>query len=56
MGIGADYDDDDYDNDYDDETRRKAEADSLRLHELVTCISDQVEEHNPLIGQRAGTR
>ena len=51
MGMGADFDDDDYANEYDDdeeEGRRQVVQD---WHQLVTCISDKVEEHNPLIGR-----
>ena len=50
-GMGADFDDDDYANEYDDdeeEGRRQVVQD---WHQLVTCISDKVEEHNPLIGR-----
>ena len=51
MGMGTDFDDDDYANEYDDdeeEGRRQVVQD---WHQLVTCISDKVEEHNPLIGR-----
>jgi len=51
MGMGADFDDDDYANEYDDdeeEGRRQVVQD---WHQLVTCISDKIEEHNPLIGR-----
>ena len=47
MGID-DYDDEDYDDDYDDEERSHQPSD---WHQLVTCISDLVEQHNPLIGR-----
>lgn len=47
MGIGS-FDDDDYDDDdYDDDVRRQPQD----WHQLVTCISDKVEQHNPLIGR-----
>lgn len=41
----GDYYDDDYD---DEEGERRMPAD---WHQLVTCISDKVEQHNPLIGR-----
>ena len=47
MGIDE-YDDEDYDDDYDDEERSHQPSD---WHQLVTCISDLVEQHNPLIGR-----
>ena len=51
MGIGVDYDDDDYDNDYDEDEEDGRSRQPQDWHQLVTCISDQVEEHNPLIGR-----
>ena len=51
MGIGVDYDDDDYDNDYDEDEEEGRSRQPQDWHQLVTCISDQVEEHNPLIGR-----
>ena len=48
MGI-EDYDDEDYDDDYDDEEGRSRQPSDW--HQLVTCISDLVEQHNPLIGR-----
>ena len=48
MGID-DYDDEDYDDDYDDEEGRSRQPQDW--HQLVTCISDKVEQHNPLIGR-----
>ncbi len=41
--------DDDYDDDedYDDDRQRMPQD----WHQLVTCISDKVEQHNPLIGR-----
>ena len=48
MGID-DYDDKDYDDDYDDEEGRSRQPSDW--HQLVTCISDLVEQHNPLIGR-----
>ncbi len=45
------YDDDDYDNDYDDNEEVGRSRQPQDWHQLVTCISDQVEEHNPLIGR-----
>ena len=48
MGID-DYDDEDYDDDYDDEEGRSRQPSDW--HQLVTCISDLVEQHNPLIGR-----
>lgn len=49
-GGGIDMDDDgEYDDDYDDEEGdRRMPQD---WHQLVTCISEQVEQHNPLIGR-----
>ena len=48
--IGADYEEDNYDNDdYDDEEDRGRQPQDW--HQLVTCISDKVEQHNPLIGR-----
>ena len=44
-----DYDDEDYDDDYDDEEGRSRQPSDW--HQLVTCISDLVEQHNPLIGR-----
>ncbi len=42
--------DEDYDDeeDYDDDERQRLPQD---WHQLVTCISDKVEQHNPLIGR-----
>lgn len=49
MGISGDYDDyDDDDYDDDEEGRHRQPQD---WHQLVTCISDKVEQHNPLIGR-----
>ena len=48
MGID-DYDDEDYDDDYDDEEGRSRQPSDW--HQLVTCISGLVEQHNPLIGR-----
>ena len=48
MGIDE-YDDEDYDDDYDDEEGRSRQPSDW--HQLVTCISDLVEQHNPLIGR-----
>ncbi len=47
--VDGDYDDDDYDDDYDDEDERQRVPQDWHL--LVTCISDKVEQHNPLIGR-----
>ena len=49
--MGDGYDEDDYDNDYDDEEEEGRSRQPQDWHQLVTCISDQVEEHNPLIGR-----
>ena len=49
MGIGA-FDDDDYDDDYDDDEEGRGRQ-PQDWHQLVTCISDKVEQHNPLIGR-----
>ena len=46
--VGDDYGDDNYD-DYDDEEGRTRQPQDW--HQLVTCISDKVEQHNPLIGR-----
>ena len=46
IGDDDDYDDDDYDDD--EEGRGRQPQD---WHQLVTCISDKVEQHNPLIGR-----
>ena len=48
VGIDGDYDEDDYD-DYDDEDDRYRQPQDW--HQLVTCISDKVDQHNPLIGR-----
>ena len=48
MGIDE-YDVEDYDDDYDDEEGRSRQPSDW--HQLVTCISDLVEQHNPLIGR-----
>ena len=48
--MGVSVDDDDYDDDYyDDEEGRQRQPQDW--HQLVTCISDKVEQHNPLIGR-----
>ena len=48
-GIMSDEMDDEYDDDYDyDEEGRNMPDD---WHQLVTCISRKVDEHNPLIGR-----
>ena len=44
--MSDDYDDEDYD-DEEEERQRKPQD----WHLLVTCISDKVEQHNPLIGR-----
>ena len=44
--MSDDYDDEDYD-DEEEECQRKPQD----WHLLVTCISDKVEQHNPLIGR-----
>ena len=49
--MGDGYDEDDYDNDYDDDEEDGRSRQPQDWHQLVTCISDQVEEHNPLIGR-----
>ena len=46
--VGDDYGDDNYD-DYDDEEGRTRQPQDW--HQLVTSISDKVEQHNPLIGR-----
>ncbi len=46
-GIMSDGMDDDYDDDYDEEERNMPDD----WHQLVTCISRKVDEHNPLIGR-----
>lgn len=46
MGIMDDYDEGDYEDDEEGERRQPQD-----WHQLVTCISDMVEEHNPLIGR-----
>ena len=48
MGVSGDYDDYD-DDDYDDDEGRQRQPQDW--HQLVTCISEKVEEHNPLIGR-----
>ena len=50
MAVSGDFDDDYDDDDYDDdeEGRNRQPQD---WHQLVTCISDKVEQHNPLIGR-----
>ena len=45
----GDYDDGYDDDDYDDDENRGAQPQDW--HQLVTCISDKVEQHNPLIGR-----
>ena len=50
MGISGDYDEDDYDDDYDDDEEGRSRQ-PQDWHQLVTCISDKVEQHNPLIGR-----
>ena len=49
--MGDGYDEDDYDNDYDEDEEEGRSRQPQDWHQLVTCISDQVEEHNPLIGR-----
>ena len=44
-GIMSDEMDDEYDDDYDEEGRNMPDD----WHQLVTCISRKVDEHNPLI-------
>ena len=44
---GIDYDEDN--DEYDEEEGRSRQ--SQDWHQLVTCISDKVEQHNPLIGR-----
>uniref|UniRef100_UPI004024E65D AAA family ATPase n=1 Tax=Segatella hominis TaxID=2518605 RepID=UPI004024E65D len=46
-GIMSDEMDDEYDDDYDEEGRNMPDD----WHQLVTCISRNVDEHNPLIGR-----
>lgn len=46
-GIMSDEMDDEYDDDYDEEERNMPDD----WHQLVTCISRKVDEHNPLIGR-----
>ena len=46
-GIMSDGMDDEYDDDYDEEERNMPDD----WHQLVTCISRKVDEHNPLIGR-----
>ena len=46
-GIMSDEMDDEYDDDYDEEERNMPDD----WHQLVTCISIKVDEHNPLIGR-----
>ena len=46
-GIMSDEMDDEYDDDYDEEGRNMPDD----WHQLVTCISRKVDEHNPLIGK-----
>ena len=46
-GIMSDEMDDEYDDDYDEEVRNMPDD----WHQLVTCISRKVDEHNPLIGR-----
>ena len=46
-GIMSDEIDDEYDDDYDEEGRNMPDD----WHQLVTCISRKVDEHNPLIGR-----
>ena len=45
----GDYDDGYDDDEYDDDENRGAQPQDW--HQLVTCISDKVEQHNPLIGR-----
>ena len=46
-GIMSGEMDDEYDDDYDEEGRNMPDD----WHQLVTCISRKVDEHNPLIGR-----
>ena len=50
MGISGDFDDDYDDDDYDDDEEGRSRQ-PQDWHQLVTCISDKVEQHNPLIGR-----
>ena len=49
VGLNEDYDDEDYDDDYDEEEGRSRQPQDW--HQLVACVSDKVEQHNPLIGR-----
>ncbi len=51
MGLDGDYDENDYDDDYDDDDEEGRSRNPQDWHQLVTCISDKVEQHNPLIGR-----
>ena len=51
ISIDGDYDDEDYDDDYDDDEEEDRSRNPQDWHQLVTCISDKVEQHNPLIGR-----
>ena len=46
MGIMDDYDEGDYEDDEEGERRQPQD-----WHQLVTSVSDKVEQHNPLIGR-----
>ena len=48
--MGGDYDDEDYEEDYEDDEEGRSRQ-PKDWHQLVTCISDLVEQHNPLIGR-----
>ena len=47
--MAADEYDEEYDDEYDEEEGRNPQPKDW--HQLVTCISDHVEQHNPLIGR-----
>ena len=47
--MAADEYDEEYDDEYDEEEGRTPQPKDW--HQLVTCISDHVEQHNPLIGR-----
>ena len=50
MAVSGDFDDDYDDDDYDDDEEGRSRQ-PQDWHQLVTCISDKVEQHNPLIGR-----
>ena len=49
--MGFNMDDDDDDEYYDDDDEREKRPKIQDWHQLVTCISTQVDQHNPLIGR-----